>query len=66
MGTAVPRLALQIGQTVRRRTDPETAAVGVVVGLVLLEPSQALVRWPGVGSTFEPEDSLVEVFVLRR
>jgi hypothetical protein len=66
MSTAAPRLALQIGQTVRRRTDPEGAVVGVVVGLVLLEPSQALVRWPGAGSTFEPEDSLVEVFVLRR
>jgi hypothetical protein len=63
MSTAGPRLALQIGQTVRRRADPQ-GAVGLVVGLVLLEPSLALVRWNGAGSTFEPEDSLVEVFVL--
>lgn len=65
MSIAVPRLQLQIGQQVRRRADPQ-GPVGVVVGLVLVEPCQALVRWNGAGSTFEPEDSLVEVFVLRR
>jgi len=65
MSTAAPHLQLQIGQQVRRRSDPH-GAVGLVVGLLLMEPCQALVRWSGAGSTFEPEDSLVEVFVLRR
>jgi hypothetical protein len=65
MSSVVPRLQLQIGQKVRRRADPQ-GALGIVVGLVLVEPCQALVRWNGGGSTFEPEDSLVEVFVLRR
>jgi hypothetical protein len=64
MSTAAPRLQLKIGQRVRRRTDPQ-GAVGLVVGLVLVEPCQALVRWPDGASAFEPEDSLVEVFVLR-
>jgi hypothetical protein len=65
MAAEASRLALQIGQQVRRLNDP-LGAVGVVVGLVLVEPTQALVRWNGADSTFEPEDTLVEVFVLRK
>ena len=54
MSTAAPRLQLQI--------YPQ-GAMGLVVGLALVEPCQVLVRWTDGGSTFEPEDSLVEVFV---
>jgi hypothetical protein len=65
MSTAAPRIMLQIGQTVRRRLEPQ-GAVGVVVGLVFVEPSLALVRWSGTASTFELEDSLVDAFSRRR
>jgi hypothetical protein len=33
--------------------------------LLFVERTLALVRWPGAGSSFEPEDALVEVFRLR-
>jgi hypothetical protein len=61
-------MPLQIGQIVSRRTEPiDTAAVGVVGGLVLVrDPALVVVRWHGGPSTFEPEDTLVEVFRLRR
>jgi hypothetical protein len=67
MATAAPFLPLQIGQLVRRRTDPEdTPVVGVVGGLLFLDRDLVLVRWQGASSTFEPENTLVEVFRLRR
>jgi len=55
--------AIRIGQLVRRRIDPlSTPLVGEVGGLVFGNPNLALVRWPGSGSTFEPEDTLIEAF----
>jgi hypothetical protein len=67
MATAAPFLPLQIGQLVRRRTDPEdTLVVGVVGGLLFLDRDLVLVRWRGGPSTFEPENTLVEVFRLGR
>jgi hypothetical protein len=64
MATAAPCSPLQIGQLVRRRTDPvNTPRVGVVGGwLFLADQDLAVVRWKGERSTFEPEDTLVEVF----
>jgi hypothetical protein len=67
MVTAAPVVPVRIGQLVRRRIDPvATPAVGRVGGMVFGDPNLALVRWPGAGSTFEPEDTLIEVFRLRR
>ena len=64
MVTAAPVVPVRIGQLARRRIDPvATPAVG---GMVFGDPNLALVRWPGAGSTFEPEDTLIEVFRLRR
>jgi hypothetical protein len=58
---------LRIGQLVRRRSDPvDTPLVGRIGGLVFGDQNLALVRWPRAGSTFEPEDTLIEVFRLRR
>jgi hypothetical protein len=59
---------LQIGQFVARRSESlDTAAVGLVCGLIFLrEPALVIVRWHGKPSTFEPEDTLVEVLRLRR
>jgi hypothetical protein len=37
-----------------------------VGGLVFGDPNLVLVRWPGARSTFEPEDTLVEVWRPRR
>jgi hypothetical protein len=63
MATAAPFIPLRIGQLVRRRIDPaNTRSVGVVGGLVFGDQNLALVRWPGSGSTFEPEDTLIEAF----
>jgi hypothetical protein len=64
MSTAVPSLPLQLGQLVRQRTDP-AGTVGFVAGLLFVETTLVLVRWDGGGSSFEPEDTLVEVFRLR-
>jgi hypothetical protein len=59
---------LQIGQFVARRAEPlDTAEVGLVGGLILRsEPPLVIVRWHRKPSTFEPEDTLIEVFPLRR
>jgi hypothetical protein len=58
-----PLVPLRIGQLVRRRIDPlSTPLVGVVGGLVFGDQNLALVRWPGAWWTFEPEDTLIEVF----
>jgi len=55
--------AIRIGQLVRRRSDPvDTPLVGIVGGLVFGDQNLALVRWRGAGSTFEPEDTLIEAF----
>jgi hypothetical protein len=63
MASIAPFGPLQIGQLVRRRIDPvSTPLVGVVGGLVFGPQNQALVRWPGPWSTFEPEDALIQVF----
>lgn len=65
MSTAVPSLPLQLGQFVRRRSEPAGTA-GFVAGLLFVEPTLVLVRWDdGGGSSFEPEDTLVEIFRLR-
>lgn len=67
MVTAAPVVPVRIGQLVRRSNDPaNTPTVGIVGGMVFGYPNLALVRWPGAGSTFEPEDTLIEVFRLRR
>jgi len=66
MVTSAPVVPVRIGQLVRCRIDPvATPAVGRVGGMVLGDPNLALVRWTGAGSTFEPEDTLIEVFRLR-
>jgi hypothetical protein len=63
MATAAPFTPLRIGQLVRRRIHPvNTRSVGVVGGLVFGDQNLALVRWPASGSTFEPEDTLIEAF----
>lgn len=54
----VIRLPLELGQLVRRRDDPETAA-GQLVGLVLTLPRLGIVRWKDHGATFEPLETLV-------
>jgi hypothetical protein len=64
MSTAVPSLPLQLGQLVRRRSEPAGTA-GFVAGLLFVEPTLVLVRWDDGGSSFEPEDTLVEIFRLR-
>ena len=65
--TAAPFVAIRIGELVRRRIDPaDTLRVGRVGGLVFGDPNLVLVRWPGARSTFEPEDTLVEVWRPRR
>jgi hypothetical protein len=64
MSTAVPSLPLQLGHLVRRRSEPAGTA-GFVAGLLFVEPTLVLVRWDDGGSSFEPEDTLVEIFRLR-
>jgi hypothetical protein len=64
MSTTASSAQLQLGQLVRRRTEPSDGRVGFVAGVVFVAPTLALVRWPGAGSSFEPEDSLVEVYRL--
>jgi hypothetical protein len=68
MVTAAPVVPLRIGQLVRRRIDPvDTPLVGRVGGLVFGDQNLAIVRWPRPPwSTFEPEDTLVEVWRPRR
>jgi hypothetical protein len=68
MANVAPSVPLQIGQVVALRTEPlDTARVGVVGGLIFVShPAQVIVRWHGGRSTFEPEDTLVEVRRLRR
>jgi hypothetical protein len=66
MATFAPPEPLQIGQLVRRRTDPEGAPiVGLVGRLIFGDPGLAVVRWRGALSTFEREDALEEVVVIR-
>jgi hypothetical protein len=55
-----PRLRLNLGLLVRRRTDPGDAA-GLVVAVILRPSRLALVRWRSDGLTFERLDDLVEV-----
>ena len=38
-------LQIQPGQLVRRRSDSNGAAWGLVVGVILVGPMEALVRW---------------------
>jgi hypothetical protein len=65
METAAPLIHVELGQLVRRRTDPvDTPMVGRVCGLVFGDRDLALVRWQNAPSTFEPEDTLVEIFRL--
>jgi hypothetical protein len=59
MAGSAPRLPLDLGLLVRRRTDPITV-VGVIVGLILPPSRLALVRWRGAAATFERLDNLVE------
>jgi hypothetical protein len=67
MVIAAPFVPIRIGQLVRRRIDPaDTPWVGWGGGLVSGDQNLALVRWPGARSTFEPEDTLVEVWRPRR
>ena len=64
MVTAAPLIPLLLGQLVRHRIDPLiTPLVGRIGGWVFGHQNPVLVRWPGGGwSTFEPEDTLIEVF----
>ena len=67
MVTAAWVVPVYIGQLVRRRRDPvDTPDVGRVGGMVFGNPNLALVRWPEERSTFEPEETLIEVLRLRR
>jgi hypothetical protein len=54
-----PAFALALGQRVRLATRPSQQP-GRVVGVILKEPYQALVRWKDE-MTFEALDDLVEV-----
>jgi len=52
---------IDIGQLVRRRDQSRGVGWGLVVGLVLVEPVEALVRWSDAQhSTFEVVDGLVD------
>jgi hypothetical protein len=52
---------IDIGQLVRRRDQSRGVGWGLVVGLVLVEPVEALVRWSDARhSTFEVVDGLVD------
>ena len=52
---------IDIGQIVRRRDQTRGASWGLVVGLVLMEPAEALVCWSDPPhSTFELVDNLVD------
>jgi hypothetical protein len=53
-------LNVDLGRTVRRRTDP-TNRLGCVVAVTLTASPAALVRWRGAEATFEPLDELIEV-----
>jgi hypothetical protein len=53
-------LNIDLGQTVRRRTDPSNR-LGCVVAVTLSATPSALVRWRGADATFEPLDDLIEV-----
>ena len=66
MESVAPLIHVDLGQLVRRRTDPkDTPRVGRVFGLVFGARDLALVRWQGTPPTFEPEDTLIEIFRLR-
>ena len=68
MATAARSVPLRIGQLIRRRTDPvDTPVVGVVGGFLFgVDRDLVIVRWQGASSTFEPADTLVEVFRPRK
>ena len=52
---------IDIGQLVRRRDQSRGVGWGLVVGLVLVEPVEALVRWSDAQqSSFEVVDGLVD------
>jgi hypothetical protein len=53
-------LNMDLGRTVRRRTDPSNR-LGCVVAVTLTAPPAALVRWRGAAATFEPLEELEEV-----
>jgi hypothetical protein len=59
MSETAPPPPLQLGQHVRRETDPGSARDGLVVGLVFIPVEEALVRWSNADETFEPVEGLV-------
>jgi hypothetical protein len=61
MSQSAPRPRLQLGQHVRRETDPGGSQEGLVVGLVFTPMEEALVRWPNADGTFEPVELLVSL-----
>jgi hypothetical protein len=64
MSTPEPRIPLQLGQFVCRRTDHAGLLVGIVVGFVFAPVEAAYVRWANTEKTFEPLDALIEVLKL--
>jgi hypothetical protein len=53
-------LNMDLGRTVRRRTDP-SSRLGCVVAVTLTPPPAALVRWRGAEATFVPLEELEDV-----
>jgi hypothetical protein len=50
---------LELGQPVNLRTEPG-GRIGYIVGIMLVPPHEALVRWRDAEVTFETLDDLVE------
>jgi hypothetical protein len=59
MPSTAPRLPLDLGHSVHRRSDP-TNTVGTIVGLLFRPSDQALVRWPNGGLTLEVLADLID------
>jgi hypothetical protein len=53
-------LNMDLGRTVRRRSDPSNQ-LGCVVAVTLTAPPAALVRWRGAEATFVPLEELEDV-----
>ena len=53
-------IRFDLGQWVRLATAPADKT-GYVVGVLLVPPYSALVRWGGAESTFEPLENLVAI-----
>lgn len=59
MGGQFSRGVLVLGQPVHRSTDP-SGQRGYIVGVMLVPPHDAVVRWEDDGTSFERLDDLVD------